>query len=109
MLSNIGVKSEILGFRKNTFFSSSVSWAFGGAEDDLGMSCSKQKLLVCQLIREKLYSSMLAATLGNLLAAAVTWMLVLETAVLHERRHRSMLLESVVKPLTSFQRRAQAD
>jgi len=86
-----------------------VSWAFGGAEDDLGMSCSKQRLLVCQLIREKLYSSMLAAALGNMLAAAVTWMLILESAVLHERRHHSMLLESVVKPLTSFQRRAQAD
>jgi hypothetical protein len=78
------------------FFLQNHSWAFGREVPDLPSSCNDQKLLVCQMIREKLYSSMLAAVLGNMLAAAASWLLIVETAQLHERRHRSMLLLSVI-------------
>jgi len=73
------------------------SWAFGDhASPDLNSRCDDQKLLVCQMIREKLYSSMCSAVIGNMLAAALTWLLIVESARLHERRHRSMLLRSVI-------------
>jgi hypothetical protein len=58
---------------------------WGGAASSLGGACQSESLLTCSLIQEKLGQAMMFTTLGSLLAAVLTFQLIVNTAQLHEQ------------------------
>lgn len=60
----------------------------------LGQVCGQKELLVCNILDARLGGAIRLAALGNTVAAFVTFQLIIETAVMHERHRCRVALEA---------------
>mmetsp|Transcript_818 Transcript_818/g.2048 ORF Transcript_818/g.2048 Transcript_818/m.2048 type:complete len:967 (+) Transcript_818:119-3019(+) len=65
-------------------------WITGSA---IASACGEKDLLVCNIIGQRLGTSMMLACMGDLVAAILSFWLLVESASLHERRRWLLMLE----------------
>merc|ERR1719401_1727207 len=76
----------------STFLS---TFRVGEGEVPLSMSCNHYNLLTCDIVHDKMLQSTILTIVGSFVAALLSFQMIFETAVLHERAYwRRILAEA---------------
>mmetsp|Transcript_52513 Transcript_52513/g.139893 ORF Transcript_52513/g.139893 Transcript_52513/m.139893 type:complete len:1120 (+) Transcript_52513:133-3492(+) len=66
---------------------------------DINDACESTELLTCSLISDDLTQSMYTTTIGSMLAALITFQLLIESAMMHERARFTLMYKDEVRQI----------
>jgi hypothetical protein len=70
---------------------------WGTSSIDINDACESTQLLTCRLITDDLATSMVTTTMGSMLAALITFQLLIESAMMHERARFTIMYKDEVR------------
>lgn len=82
-----------------TGIQSFLSSFWGTSSIDINDACESTELLTCSLISDNLATSMYTTTIGSMFAALITFQLLIESAMMHERARFTLMYKDEVRQI----------